>query len=63
MLSNFDIRILDMSGKVVLFTNRGIQKGRSIIRVAGGSIADGCYIINLSNELNSISRKMVINNL
>lgn len=54
------IKILDFTGRVVLFKNINAYPGHNTIMLDGSSLAGGIYIINILNNQKSISRKILV---
>ena len=58
--SGAEISIYDISGKYISRRNIELVKGENNLNIDVNNLTKGIYFINISNELNSFRRKLVV---
>ena len=61
LTGNFDFHVFDLMGNQIKSEAITISEGENYIEFDGTNLPDGIYVYTLSNELGSISNKLIIN--
>lgn len=56
----FSVTLFDASGRIILNHGSKATEGMNKVRLPVGDIANGIYIVNLQNESNRLSRKVLL---
>lgn len=60
--TNVDLKITDLSGKVVYTSKLGKKSGKNAVSVNTSSFSNGVYVVNFVTENGIVTEKLVINN-
>lgn len=55
-----NVRVLDVSGKMVINKNQAITKGNNNLRFDFSELNPGIYVFRIGNDINSIQQKLII---